>query len=85
VWLVAHVVGAWVAVLLLIALIPAGFFALAWQARIQDVTREATSLLYFLRRRGLHGQLVARRRALAEELERLAARVPPPVLAGETT
>lgn len=84
-WLVAHVVGAWVSVLLLIALIPAGFFALAWQARIQDVAREATSLLYFLRRRGLHGQLLARRRALAEELERLAARVPPPVLAGETT
>jgi hypothetical protein len=68
-----------------VALAPAGFFALAWQARLQDVAREATALLHFLGRRGMHARLRARRRGLAEELERLAARVPPPVLAGETT
>jgi glycerol-3-phosphate O-acyltransferase / dihydroxyacetone phosphate acyltransferase len=84
-WLVGHVLGPWAAVLLVLALVPAGFFALAWQARVQDVAREATALLHFLGRRGLHARLLARRRALAEELERLAARVPAPVLAGEAT
>jgi hypothetical protein len=72
-------------VLLLLALVPTGFFALAWQARLQDVAREATALLHFLARRSLRARLLERRRALAEELERLAARVPAPVLAGETT
>ena len=49
------------------------------------MAREATALLHFLARRGLHARLLARRRVLAEELERLAARVPAPVLAGEAT
>ncbi len=84
-WLAAHLVGPWLAALLVLALVPAAFFALAWQARVQDVAREATALLHFLGRRGLHARLLARRRALAEELERLAARVPSPVLAGEPT
>lgn len=84
-WLVARLVGPWAAVALLLALAPAGFLALAWQRRVQAVAREATALAHFLGRRGLHARLLARRRALAEELERLAARVPPPVLAGETT
>jgi hypothetical protein len=84
-WLAARLVGPWAAVALLLALAPAGFLALAWQRRVQAVAREATALAHFLGRRGLHARLLARRRALAEELERLAARVPPPVLAGETT
>jgi 1-acyl-sn-glycerol-3-phosphate acyltransferase len=85
VWLAAGVAGPWAATLLALALVPAGLFALAWQARVQDVAREATALLHFLARRSLRERLLARRRALAEELERLAARVPPPVLAGERT
>jgi len=84
-WLAARVLGGWATGLVVVALVPAGFFALAWQARLQDVAREATALLHFLGRRGVRDRLLARRRALAEELERLAARVPPPVLAGETT
>jgi 1-acyl-sn-glycerol-3-phosphate acyltransferase len=84
-WLVARLFGGWSALLLLLALVPTGFFALAWQARVQDVAREATALLHFLGRRSLHARLLERRRALAEELEQLARRVPPPVLAGETT
>jgi len=83
-WLAARFGGPWLAMLLL-ALVPAGFFALAWQARLHDVTREVTALLHFLARRGLRARLLARRRALAEELDRLAARVPAPVLAGEST
>jgi hypothetical protein len=64
-------------------LLPAGFFALAWQARSQNVAREARGLLHFLARRGLHERLVERRQALAEDMERLAARVPEAVLAGD--
>ena len=84
-WLAACVGGPWLATLLILALVPAGFFALAWQARLHDVTREATALWHFLARRGLRERLLARRRALAQELDRLAARVPGPVLAGEVT
>jgi glycerol-3-phosphate O-acyltransferase / dihydroxyacetone phosphate acyltransferase len=84
-WLAARWGGPWLVVLLLLALVPAGFFALAWQARLHDVAREATALLHFLARRGLRTRLLARRRALAEELDRLAARVPAPVLDGEST
>jgi 1-acyl-sn-glycerol-3-phosphate acyltransferase len=83
VWLAAHYGGPWLAVLLVLALIPTGFFALAWQARLHDVTREATALWHFLARRGLHTRLLERRRALARELDRLGARVPPAVLTGE--
>jgi glycerol-3-phosphate O-acyltransferase / dihydroxyacetone phosphate acyltransferase len=84
-WLVARIGGPWLAGLLVLALVPAGFFALAWQARLHDVTREATALWHFLARRGLRERLLARRRELAEKVDRLAARVPSPVLAGETT
>jgi 1-acyl-sn-glycerol-3-phosphate acyltransferase len=84
-WLAARLVGTPVAVALLLALIPAGVFALAWQARFQDLAREATALAHFLGRRGLHERLLARRGALADELERLARQVPEPVLAGEVT
>ena len=82
-WLVHRVGGTGWLVVFLLALLPCGFFALAWQTRSQDVAREARGLLSFLARRGLHERLIERRRALAEELERLAARVPEPVLAGE--
>jgi glycerol-3-phosphate O-acyltransferase / dihydroxyacetone phosphate acyltransferase len=85
VWLAVRAGGPWLATLLALALVPTGFFALAWQARVRDVTREATALWHFLARRGLRERLLARRRGLAHELDRLAARVPEPVLAGETT
>ena len=84
-WLAERLGGPWLVVLLVLALVPAGFFALAWQARLHDVTRETTALVHFLARRGLRERLLARRRALADELDRLAARVPASVLAGETT
>jgi 1-acyl-sn-glycerol-3-phosphate acyltransferase len=84
-WLAARLLGPPAAVALLLALVPTGVFALSWQTRFQDLAREATALAHFLARRGLHARLLARRGALAEELERLAARVPEPVLAGERT
>ena len=82
-WLVHRWGGrAWLVVFLL-ALLPCGFFALAWQARVRNVAREARGLLHFLARRGLHERLIERRRALADDIERLAARVPDAVLTGE--
>lgn len=83
-WLAWRLAGPWLGILVLAALIPAGFFALAWQSRRHEVTRETTALVHFLARRGLREQLLARRRALADELDRLATLVPKSVLAGET-
>ena len=77
--------GGWVLALYVVLLFPAGFFALAWQAREKSVQREARALVHFLARRGLHARLVARRRELAEELDALARRVPEPVLSGKTS
>jgi glycerol-3-phosphate O-acyltransferase / dihydroxyacetone phosphate acyltransferase len=82
-WLVHRLGGTGLLVAFLLILLPAGFFALAWQTRSQNVAREARGLLHFLARRGLHERLLERQRELAEALERLAARVPEPVLAGE--
>ena len=84
-WLAWRWGGGWVLALYLIALFPAGFFALAWQARLDSVRREARALGHFLARRGLHTRLIARRHELAEELEALARRVPEPVLRGQTS
>ena len=84
-WLAWRWGGGWALALYLVLLFPAGFFALAWQARLESVRREARALGHFLARRGLHARLVARRRELAEELEALAARVPEPVLSGRTS
>jgi glycerol-3-phosphate O-acyltransferase / dihydroxyacetone phosphate acyltransferase len=84
-WLAWRWGGGGALALVLVLLFPAGFFALAWQARLEKVTREARALRHFLARRGLHARLVERRRALAEELEALAARVPEPVLRGQTS
>ena len=84
-WLVWRWGGGWALALYLILLFPAGFFALAWQARLARLRREARALGHFLARRGLHARLLARRRELAEELEALARRVPEPVLNGRTS
>ena len=84
-WLAWRWGGGWALAIFLVLLFPAGFFALAWQARLERVRREARALRHFLARRGLQARLVARRRELAEELEALARRVPEPVLRGQAS
>jgi glycerol-3-phosphate O-acyltransferase / dihydroxyacetone phosphate acyltransferase len=84
-WLASRWGGGATLALLLVVLLPAGFFALAWQARLESLAREARALVHFVARRGLHARLVARRRALAEELEALSRRVPERVLAGDAS
>ena len=61
---------------LLVALLPAGFFALAWRARLAHVGREAGAFLRFLGDRGLPHRLRERRRVLAAKLAR-RSRAPP--------
>jgi 1-acyl-sn-glycerol-3-phosphate acyltransferase len=75
--------GGWALALVLAALVPSGFFALTWRERLRRFGREARGLLEFLARRDVRARLAARHRALAAELERLAALVPEPVLSGE--
>ncbi|HEU5193162.1 MAG TPA: lysophospholipid acyltransferase family protein [Methylomirabilota bacterium] len=84
-WLAWRSGGGWALALYLLLLLPAGFFALAWQARLDRVRGEARALGHFLARRGLHARLIARRRELAEQLDALARRVPEPVLSGRTS
>src|SRR5439155_19339957 len=67
--------GVWVATLA-VSLAPAGFFAIAWRERWDRVRREARAFLQFLLDRDLRRHLLARRRALAEELTALARLVP---------
>ena len=82
-WLAWRLGGTPLLVLVLLALLPAGFFALAWQARVARVRRDLRAFLHFVGRRDLHRHLLERRHALAQELSALAALVPESVLAGE--
>jgi 1-acyl-sn-glycerol-3-phosphate acyltransferase len=82
-WLAWRLGGAALLAAVLLALLPAGFFALAWQARVARVRRDLRAFLHFVGRRDLHRHLLERRQALAGELSALAARVPESVLAGE--
>jgi hypothetical protein len=75
-WLAWRLGGGWLLALLLVSLVPAGFFALAWQARLARVRRDARGFLHFLVDRDLHRRLAARRRALVDEMRALAQQLP---------
>ena len=64
--------GGWALAALLAALLPTGFFALGWQERLRRVARETRAFARFLVDRDLRRRLIARRRALVEELTALA-------------
>jgi 1-acyl-sn-glycerol-3-phosphate acyltransferase len=73
----AYAIGGKLALIgFLVALLPAGFFALAWRARLAHVGQEAGAFLRFLRDRGLPHRLRERRRALAAKLAELARTAP---------
>jgi 1-acyl-sn-glycerol-3-phosphate acyltransferase len=66
-------------ILFLAALLPTGFFALAWRERLERVRREARAFTRFLRDPDLPRRLRRRRQALAADmmaLVRMAAEVP---------
>jgi hypothetical protein len=66
-------------------LVPAGALALAWQARLSRVGEDTRAFRHFLVDRDLHRRLRERRRALADELSRLARLVPESLLTGTGT
>jgi glycerol-3-phosphate O-acyltransferase/dihydroxyacetone phosphate acyltransferase len=63
-------------VLFLAALLPTGFFALAWHERLEHVKQEASAFARFLRDRNLPRRLRQRRQALATELAELVRLAP---------
>ena len=60
----------------LLLLVPAGFFALTWHARLVHFRAQALGFLAFLFRPDLHRRLRARQHALQAELDALARMVP---------
>jgi 1-acyl-sn-glycerol-3-phosphate acyltransferase len=78
-WLVHRVAGGLGLAVFLVLLAPAGVLALAWRERLHRVGRQARAFLRFLADPQLHARLLAERRALVEELGRLAELVPPEV------
>ncbi len=72
-WAVHRLGGAVALAVFLVALFPAGFFALAWHERLQSVGREARAFARFLGDRGAPTRLRARRVALVTELRALVA------------
>lgn len=64
--------GAWALLAFGAALLPTGFFALAWRERLERLAGEARAVFLFLRDRGLPGRLRERQQALASELLELA-------------
>ena len=67
-WLGGRLALAW----FLIALLPSGFFALTWQARLSRFRAQALGFLAFVFRPDLHRRLVAQHEALRAELDALS-------------
>jgi 1-acyl-sn-glycerol-3-phosphate acyltransferase len=68
--------GFWPLVLFLAALLPTGFFAMAWRERLERVGREARAFVRYLRDHDLPRRLRQHRQALVSELAALARIVP---------
>ena len=75
-WLAWWLGGPWLLTAFLALLAPSGLAALAWQARLGRVRRDAAAFLRFLADRDLARRLAARRATLRVELEALARLVP---------
>jgi 1-acyl-sn-glycerol-3-phosphate acyltransferase len=76
-WLAAWLGGGWAVAIFAAVLLPAGFFAIAWRQRLDRVRRDARAFGRFLVAPDLAVRLLARRRALVDELAALAASPPP--------
>jgi hypothetical protein len=79
-WLVWRLGGPWRLAVFIVMVFPTGVLALTWRERWDRVRRDASAFVQFLRDRDLHRRLLARRHALAEEMEALARLVPSAVL-----
>jgi 1-acyl-sn-glycerol-3-phosphate acyltransferase len=72
-WAVHRLGGGVALAVFLVALLPSGFFALAWHERLDSVGREARGFVRFLGDREAPSRLRATRRALVTELRALVA------------
>jgi len=79
-WLVWRLGGPWRLAVFIVMVFPTGVLALTWRERWDRVRRDVSAFVQFLRDRDLHRRLLARRQALAEEMEALARLVPSAVL-----
>jgi glycerol-3-phosphate O-acyltransferase / dihydroxyacetone phosphate acyltransferase len=84
-WGLWRVAGGRLLLVFLLLLLPTGFFALSWTARMEQVRRDARGLIAVLLDRDLRGDLLARRREIMAEFQALLQRVPEPVLAGSAS
>ncbi len=75
-WAVLHFAGGWALAAFLLALLPAGFLAVAWRERLDRVRHETRAFVRFLADRDLPRRLRERRQALASELRAFARAVP---------
>ena len=75
-WAVFALGGGRALILFLAALLPTGFFALAWRGRVEHVRQEARAFSRFLKDRNLLARLRARRQALCAELVELVRLAP---------
>ena len=83
-WLAWQIGGGWLLAGILASLVPAGLLALTWRARLARVGADARGFARFLLDRDLYRDLLARRRAIHEEMRALATLVPDDRLTGES-
>ncbi len=81
-WLVATRGGPWWLAAFVLALLPAGFFALSWRERVERLRRETRGFLAFLLRPDLGQRLAARRRVILDAMTVLGRSLPPDAPAG---
>lgn len=75
-WCLLRFGGGWALAIFLLALLPVGFFAIAWKTRFSRLGQEARAFVRFLGDRDLPRRLRERRRALADELRTMARTAP---------
>ena len=75
-WWVLRFVGGWAFTVFLLAVLPLGFFAIAWKTRFSRLGQEARAFVRFVRDRDLPDRLRERRRALVSELRTMAHTAP---------
>ena len=81
-WALWRLGGGPLLALFVLLLLPSGFFALGWSARLGRVARDTRAWLAFLRDRDLHRHLALRRREIMGELAALVDLVPASALSG---
>ena len=75
-WCVLRLFGGWALAVFLVAVLPLGFFAIAWKTRLSRLGQEGRAFVRFFRDHGLPERLRERRRVLVAELRTMAHTAP---------